>query len=55
MVLIDDPDRSVIEPLFEKDLSRIYDFELNAGGGMLKDGESLPMRISVLYSNRLES
>ena len=36
MVLIDDPDRSVIEPLFEKDLSRIYDFELHAGGGHLK-------------------
>jgi hypothetical protein len=36
MVLIDDPDRTVIEPLFEKDLSPIYDFELNAGGGHLR-------------------
>ena len=36
MVLIDDPDRTVIEPLFEKELSSVYDFELNAGGGHLK-------------------
>ena len=36
MVLVDDPDCAVIEPLFEKDLSPIYDFELNAGGGHVK-------------------
>ena len=36
MVLVDDPDCTVIEPLFEKDLSPIYDFELNAGGGHVK-------------------
>ena len=36
MVLIDDPDRSVIEPLFEKELKTVYDFELMAGGGHLK-------------------
>ncbi len=36
MVLIDDPDRSVIEPLFEKSLPEVYDFELNSGGGHLK-------------------
>ena len=36
MVLVDDPDCTVIEPLFEKDLSTIYDFELNAGGGHIK-------------------
>ncbi len=36
MVLIDDPDRTVIEPLFEKDLSLIYDFELNGTGGHIK-------------------
>lgn len=36
MVLIDDPERAVIEPLFGKELSPIYDFELNAGGGRLK-------------------
>ena len=36
MVLIDDPDRTVIEPIFEKNLESVYDFELNAGGGHLK-------------------
>lgn len=36
MVLIDDPERSVIEPLFNRDLECAYDFELMAGGGHLK-------------------
>ncbi len=36
MVLIDDPERTVIEPLFEKQLEPVYDFELNSGGGHLK-------------------
>ncbi len=36
MVLVDDPDCAVIEPLFDKDLSPIYDFELNASGGHIK-------------------
>lgn len=36
MVLIDDPERKVIEPLFEKKLDPIYDFELNSSGGHLK-------------------
>jgi len=36
MVLIDDPERSVIEPLFKRDLECVYDFELMAGGGHLK-------------------
>lgn len=36
MVLIDDPHRTVIEPLFKKDLEPVYDFELNSGGGHLK-------------------
>jgi len=36
MVLIDDPERTVIEPLFEKNLEEVYDFELMAGGGHLK-------------------
>ena len=36
MVLIDDPDRTVIEPLFEKDLPVCYDFELMQGGGHIK-------------------
>ena len=36
MVLIDDPERTVIEPLFEKELDSLYDFELMADGGHLK-------------------
>ena len=36
MVLIDDPDRTVIEPLLGKELESLYDFELNSGGGHLK-------------------
>jgi len=36
MVLIDDPDRTVIEPLFEKERELLYDFDLNSGGGHLK-------------------
>lgn len=36
MVLIDDPDKSVIEPLFELALKKIYDFELMQNGGHIK-------------------
>jgi hypothetical protein len=36
MVLIDDPDQTVIEPLFNVDLEPVYDFELMQNGGHLK-------------------
>ena len=36
MVLIDDPDEIVIEPLFDLDLPVAYDFELMKGGGRLR-------------------
>jgi hypothetical protein len=36
MVLIDDPERTVIEPLFDADLPALYDFELMQGGGRLR-------------------
>jgi len=36
MVLIDDPDKSVIEPLFNEKLETVYDFELLERGGHLK-------------------
>lgn len=36
MVLIDDPQRSVIEPLFDSNPEPLYDFELMAGGGHVK-------------------
>lgn len=36
MVLIDDPQQTVIEPLGTKDLKQAYDFELMLGGGRLR-------------------
>ncbi len=36
MVLIDDPEQTVIEPLFAADLEQAYDFELMQGGGHLR-------------------
>ena len=36
MVLIDDPERTVIEPLFDRQLPPLYDFELMRGGGRLR-------------------
>ncbi len=56
MVLIDDPERTVIEPLFERDLELVYEFELNSGGGSLKgwrvdsesDVESVAKGLSAL-------
>jgi hypothetical protein len=36
MVLIDDPDRTVIEPLFEQNLPQLYDFDLMQNGGHLR-------------------
>jgi len=36
MVLIDDPDKTVIEPLFSEKLPTVYDFELLENGGYLK-------------------
>jgi len=36
MVLIDDPGKTVIEPLFDKELPTVYDFDLMKGAGHLK-------------------
>ena len=36
MVLIDDPDKTIIEPLFDMDLEKIYDFELMMQSGHIK-------------------
>ena len=36
MVLIDDPERTVIEPLFELELDKAYDFELMKNGGHIE-------------------
>lgn len=44
MILIDDPKNTVIEPLLEKDLKTVYDFDLMQNGGHLSgaivDGEN---------------
>ncbi len=36
MVLIDDPEKTVLEPLFEKNLEKAYDFELMMDSGHIK-------------------
>jgi len=36
MVLIDDPERTVIEPLFDKPLKPVYDFSLMLNGGHIR-------------------
>ncbi len=36
MVLIDDPDKTIIEPLFDMDLAKTYDFELMMQSGHIK-------------------
>ena len=50
MVLIDDPNKTVIEPLFEENLEKVYDFELMMRGGHIKgwkiDDQNLIERIN---------
>lgn len=36
MILIDDPDETVVEPLFKAESKPLYDFELMQGGGHIK-------------------
>lgn len=36
MILIDDPDKTVIEPLADSDMKKLYDFELMQNGGSIK-------------------
>lgn len=55
MLLIDDPDKTVIEPLFERTsrYEKLYDFDLMQGGGHIKgwrvaDSESLSMIAGAL-------
>ncbi len=39
MILIDDPQKTVVEPLLKKELGRVYDFELMQNGGHLEGFE----------------
>lgn len=52
MILIDDPENTVIEPLLEKKLKTVYDFELMQNGGHLSgavvDGENADGVLSAL-------
>ncbi|MDE7399449.1 MAG: DUF1015 domain-containing protein [Oscillospiraceae bacterium] len=52
MILIDDPDNTVIEPLLGKELQRVYNFELMQNGGHLEgeivSGEDAQSVLSAL-------
>ncbi len=45
MVLIDDPEQTVIEPLFNEELPSVYDFELMQGGGHLRGWKVADQRL----------
>ena len=55
MVLIDDPERTVIEPLFEEALPEIYNFELMQGGGHLRGFLVKPKKLLQQVADRLEA
>ena len=52
MILIDDPENTIIEPLLEKELKTVYDFELMQNGGHLSgavvDGENADSVLAAL-------
>lgn len=54
MVLIDDPQRTVIEPLFQEDLETVYDFELLGNGGHLKGFRVAQPRLIEQVAGALE-
>ena len=53
MLLIDDPEKTVIEPLIDKDLETVYEFPLMLGGGSIK-GKLLTKEDQLRVSNDLE-
>ncbi len=62
MLLIDDREKSVIEPLFEKkdEMPCLYDFELNAGGGhiagyQISDSDEVTEKLMHLLDEKLQS
>lgn len=55
MVLIDDPECTVIEPLFAEALPEIYNFELMQGGGHLRGFLVKPKRLLQQVADRLEA
>lgn len=55
MVLIDDPDKTVIEPLFKESLPEIYNFDLMQGGGHLRGYLVKQKRHLQQIADRLEA
>jgi hypothetical protein len=57
LVLIDDPDQTVIEPLFNnpKDLRQVYDFDLMLGSGHLKGYLTNDSDVQTGFMQSLES
>lgn len=54
MVLINDPGKTVIEPLFSEKLDRIYDFELMMGGGRVRGRKIVEEKIIEKIAENLE-
>ncbi len=53
MILIDDPDKTVVEPLFEAESALLYDFDMMQGGGHIKgsvisDMEAIEKAVAAL-------
>jgi hypothetical protein len=55
MVLIDDPEQTVIEPLFEADLEQAYDFELMQNSGHLRGWKVNQQYLLEQVGNALEA
>lgn len=58
MLLIDDPNRTVIEPLLNSELKKVYDFDLMQGGGhidgrLIKDRTGIDKALAVLAKKEL--
>lgn len=54
MVLIDDPNKTVIEPLFNENLEKIYDFELMMDGGYIKGWKITEEEVIEKIADNLE-
>ena len=54
MVLIDDPEKTVIEPLFDEQLAQIYDFDLMQKGGHLRGWMVSQQRLIEQVGHALE-
>ncbi len=55
MVLIDDPEQTVIEPLFKEELEPVYDFDLMQNGGHLRGWKVTQRKLIEQVGRALES